>query len=50
MNLVLDWNPFVMAKYGMEDYNITEITALEAVFPDIKWYLCDFQREQLSSR
>ena len=50
MNLVLDWNPFVMAKYRMVDYNITEIAALEAVFPDTKVYLYDFHREQSWSR
>ena len=46
MNLLLGWNPLVMPKYGMVDYDIAEIAALESVFPDIKVYLCDFHREQ----
>lgn len=50
MNLLLGWNPLVMPKYGMVDYDIAEIAALEAVFPDIKVYLCDFHREQSWSR
>ena len=40
INFLLAWNPLVMPKYGMVDYNIAEIAALEAVFPDIKVYLC----------
>ena len=46
MNFLLGWNPLVMPKYGMVDYDIAVIAALEAVFPDIKVYLCAFQREQ----
>ena len=50
MKFLLSWNPLVMPKYGMVDYDIAEIAALEAVFPDIKVYLCDFHREQSWSR
>ena len=50
MNFLLGWNPLVMPKYGIVDYNIAETAALEAVFPDIKMYLCDFHREQLWSK
>ena len=50
MNFLLGWNPLVMPKYGMVDYDIAEIAALEAVFPDIKVYLCDFHRQQSRSR
>ena len=50
MNFLLGWNPLVMPKYGMADYGIAEIAALEADFPDIKVYLCDFHREQSLSR
>ena len=63
MNFLLGWNPLVMSKYGMADYgiaeiaaleanipDIAEIAALEADFPDIKVYLCDFHREQSLSR
>ena len=52
-----------MPKYGIADYVIAEIAALEANipdiaeiaalevdFPDIKVYLCDFHREQSWSR
>ena len=35
INFLLGWNPLVMSKYGMVDYDIAEIVALEAVFPDI---------------
>ena len=38
MNFLLGWNPLVMPKYGMVDYDIAEIAALEAVLPDIKVY------------
>ena len=50
MNLLLGWNPLVILKYGMVDYDIAEIAALEAVFPGIKVYLCDSHREQSWSR
>ena len=46
MNYLLGWNILVMLKYGMVDYNITEIAALEAVLTGIKVYLCDFHIEQ----
>ena len=39
-----------MPKYGMVDYKIAEIAGLEAVFHDIKVYLCDFHREQSWSK
>ena len=35
MNLLLGWNPLVMPKYRMADYDIVEIAALKAVFSDI---------------
>ena len=50
INFLLGWNPLVMSKYEMVDYDIAEIAALEAVFPDIKLYLCDFHTEQPWSR
>ena len=50
MNFLSGRNPLVMPKYGMIDSDITEIAALETVFPDIKVYLCDFHREQSWSR
>ena len=39
----------ILAKHvncKMVDYKIAEIAGLEAVFHDIKVYLCDFHREQ----
>ena len=50
MNFLLGWNLLVIPKYGMVDYDIAEIAALEAVFSDIKVYLRDFHREQSWSR
>ena len=50
MNFLLGWNPLAMPKYGMIDYDITEIAALEAVFPNVKVYLRDSHREQSWSR
>ena len=50
MNFLLGWNPLVMPKYGMVEYDIAEIAALEADFPDIKVYLWDFHREQSWSK
>ena len=46
MNYLLHWNILVILKYGIVDYNSTEIAALEAVLTGIKVYLCDFHREQ----
>lgn len=37
-----DWNP----QYFMSDYSEAELSAVEAVFPSTKVYLCDFHREQ----
>ena len=50
MNFFLGRNSLVMPKYGMVDYDIAEIAALEAVFSDIKMHLCDFHRRQSWSR
>ena len=36
MNLLLGWNPLVMPKYRMADYDIVEIAALKAIFSDIR--------------
>ena len=40
------WNPEWCPRYFMSDYSAAELSAVEAVFPNTKTYLCDFHREQ----
>ena len=44
------WNPLWQPSHFMSDYSDSEISALEATFPGIKAYLCDFHREQAWER
>ena len=44
------WNPLWQPSHFMSDYSDSEISALEATFPGIKVYLCDFHREQAWER
>ena len=46
LQLLKDWNPKWNPKYFMSDYSEAELSAIEAVFPQAKTYLCDFHREQ----
>ena len=46
MENLRDWNPEWNPKYFMSDYSEAELSAIEAVFPNAKTYLCDFHREQ----
>ena len=45
-----EWNPDIIPKYGMVDFDCGEILALETIFPGILIFLCDFHREQAWSR
>ena len=44
--MLRDWNPEWNPQYFMSDYSEAELSAIEAVFPNAKTYLCDFHREQ----
>lgn len=50
LEIIKEWNPEVVPKYGMIDFDTGEILALETVFPGIKLFLCDFHREQSWTR
>ena len=41
--MLRDWNPEWNPQYFMSDYSETELSAIEAVFPNAKTYLCDSQ-------
>ena len=45
-----EWNPNWNPAYFMCDYSKAELLALEACFPSVKLYLCDFHREQAWER
>ena len=47
---ILEWNPNVKPKYGIVDFDTTEIISMEAVFPEKDIFLCDFYREQSWNR
>ena len=46
LSKVKEWSPDIKPKYGMTDFDDAETLALEAVFPGILLFLCDFHREQ----
>jgi hypothetical protein len=50
LNVLISWNPSWKPKFFMTDYSEAEITALEACFPGVTVYLCDFHREQAWER
>ena len=40
--IILEGNPNVKPSYGMVDFDTAEIISMEAVFPEIEIFLCDF--------
>ena len=46
LEVLRKWNPEWNPLYFISDYSEAELTAIEAVFPNAKTYLCDFHREQ----
>ena len=46
LQILQTWNPEWKPRYFMCDYSEAELAALEAVFPGVTVYLCDFHREQ----
>lgn len=46
LQVLKQWNPEWCPRYFMSDYSEAELSAVEAVFPNTKTYLCDFHREQ----
>ena len=50
LDMVKSWNPGWEPPYGMTDYDDAEISALEAAFPGIHIYICEFHREQAWTR
>ena len=46
LQILKKWNPDWAPRYFMTDYSEAELNALEAVFPRVTVYLCDFHREQ----
>jgi len=50
IEVIKQWNPKWNPRYFMCDYSETELLALEASFPGVKVYLCDFHREQAWER
>lgn len=45
-----EWNPSVIPLYGLVDYAMEEILALESVWKDMKVFICSFHREQAWTR
>ena len=50
LSIIKSWNPNWKPNFFMTDYSEAEISALEALFPSTKIYLCDFHREQAWER
>ena len=50
LQIIHDWNPTVIPKFGMVDFDEKEISALEELFPDIEVFICSFHREQAWTR
>ena len=44
LGIVKSWNPDIIPKYGMVDFDDAEIIALEKLFPGIEVFLCDFHQ------
>ena len=50
LQILKSWNPTWNPRFFMSDYSEAELLALEAVFPSVHVYLCDFHREQCWER
>ena len=50
LQILQTWNPECKSQYFMCDYSEAELAALEAVFPVVTVYLCDFHWEQAWER
>ena len=50
LQILQTWNPGWKPQFFMCDYSEAEVAALEAVFPGVTIYLCDFHREQAWER
>ena len=50
LKILKKWNPLWKPSHFMCDYSDSEISALQASFPAVKVYLCDFHREQAWER
>lgn len=50
IEVIKRWNPKWNPKFFMCDYSEAELLALEASFPSVKVFLCDFHREQAWER
>ena len=50
LQIIHNWNPTVIPKFGMVDFDEKEISALEELFPDIEVFICSFHREQAWTR
>ena len=50
IEMIKEWNPNWNPAYFMSDYSEAELLAIEACFPSVKLYLCDFHREQAWER
>lgn len=50
LRVLTSWNPSWKPRFFMTDYSEAEIAALEACFPGVTVYLCDFHREQAWER
>ena len=50
LGIIKEWNPDVIPKYAMVDFDSGEILSLEKIFPSILVFLCDFHREQAWNR
>ena len=46
LQIICDWNPTVISKFGMIDFDEKEMNVLDELLPDIKAFSCSFHLEQ----
>ena len=44
LRIIIEWNPDVIPKYAMVNFDEGEILSLETLFPGILVFLCDFRQ------
>ena len=50
LRIIIEWNPDVIPKYAMVNFDEGEILSLETLFPGILVFLCDFRRGGWSNK
>ena len=50
LQIIRDWNPTVIQKFGMVDFDEKENNALDKLFPNTEVFIYSFHREQTWTR